>query len=57
MAYKRYMCLVCGFIYDEALGWPQDGIQPGTPWEKVPEDWCCPECGVGKDAFQMIEIG
>ncbi len=56
MGFKRYMCLVCGFIYDEALGWPQDGIQPGTRWEEVREDWFCPECGVGKEAFQMIEI-
>lgn len=56
MTYKRYMCLICGFIYDEALGWPQDGIEPGTLWQDVAADWCCPECGVGKEAFQMIEI-
>ena len=56
MAYKRYICLVCGFIYDEALGWPQDGIPPGTIWDEVPENWYCPECGVGKEAFQMMEL-
>lgn len=56
MGYKRYMCLICGYIYDEAAGWPQDGIKPGTRWEDVPEDWVCPECGVGKEAFQMMEI-
>ena len=55
-AFKRYMCLICGFIYDEALGWPEDGIAPGTRWQEVPDDWICPECGVGKEAFQMLEI-
>ncbi len=56
MGYKRYMCLICGFIYDETVGWPQDGIKAGTRWEDVPEDWYCPECGVGKEAFQMMEL-
>lgn len=56
MTYKRYMCLICGYIYDEAQGWPQDGIEPGTLWENVPDTWVCPECGVGKEAFQMMEI-
>ena len=41
---------------DEELGWPEDGIDPGTTWEDVPEDWLCPECGVGKEDFDMIEI-
>ena len=36
---KKYECIVCGLIYDEALGWPEDGIEPGTRWEDVPEDW------------------
>lgn len=56
MQYKRYMCVVCGYIYDEAEGWPEDGIEPGTPWADVPETWFCPDCGAGKDAFDMIEI-
>ena len=43
-------------IYDEAKGWPEDGIAPGTPWEDVPEDWLCPDCGVGKLDFEMIEM-
>lgn len=53
---KKWQCIVCGFIYDEAEGWPEDGIAPGTPWEKVPENWLCPDCGVGKSDFEMIEI-
>jgi len=54
---KKWMCIVCGFIYDEAQGWPDDGIPPGTRWEDVPDDWMCPECGVGKEDFEMVEIG
>jgi len=56
MTYKRYMCLLCGYIYDEAKGWPEDGIQPGTLWDDVPLAWQCPECGATKDDFEMIEI-
>ena len=54
--YKTYMCTVCGFIYDEAQGWPEDGIPPGTRWEDVPETWVCPECGATRDDFEMEEI-
>ncbi len=54
--YKRYVCLLCNYIYDEALGWPKDGILPGTRWEDVPLTWCCPECGAIKEDFEMIEI-
>ena len=53
---KRYLCLICGLIYDEAEGWPDDGIEPGTKWENVPENWACPDCGAGKEDFDMIEI-
>ncbi len=53
---KVWMCLVCGLIYDEAQGWPSDGIAPGTKWEDVPKDWLCPECGVGKFDFDMVEV-
>jgi rubredoxin len=53
---KKWMCIVCGLIYDEAQGWPDDGIAPGTRWEDVPADWMCPECGVGKEDFEMIEM-
>ena len=54
--FKTWLCVVCGLIYDEALGWPDDGIIAGTRWEDVPEDWKCPECGVGKDDFEMLDI-
>lgn len=54
---KKWQCVVCGLIYDEAEGWPDDGIAPGTRWEDVPADWLCPDCGVGKEDFEMIEIG
>lgn len=54
---KKWQCVVCGFIYDEAEGWPDEGIAPGTRWEDVPADWQCPDCGVGKEDFEMIEMG
>ncbi|MGI6172885.1 MAG: rubredoxin [Christensenellales bacterium] len=41
----------CGYIYDPAIGDPDNGIAPGTPFEDIPEDWLCPVCGLGKDAF------
>ena len=50
------MCLVCGLIYDEAEGWADDGIAPGTRWEDVSISWSCPECGARKDDFEMVEI-
>jgi rubredoxin len=53
---KKWQCMVCEFIYDEALGRPEDGIPPGTRWEDVPEDWTCPDCGVGKEDFYMVEV-
>lgn len=53
---KKYQCIVCGFIYDEAEGCEVDGIPPGTKWEDVPDDWVCPECGVAKEDFEMIEL-
>jgi rubredoxin-NAD+ reductase len=54
--FKTWLCVVCGLIYDEALGWPDDGIVAGTRWDDVPQDWKCPECGVGKDDFEMLDI-
>ena len=56
LEYKKYMCCVCGWIYDEAEGWPDDHIAPGTKWEDIPESWVCPDCGVGKEDFEMMEI-
>lgn len=55
-ATNQYMCLLCGYIYDEAKGWPEDGIEPGTRWEDVPEDWLCPDCGASKIDFEMVQI-
>jgi len=52
---KRYMCVICGFIYDESEGLPEEGIAPGTRWEDVPPTWVCPECGATKDDFEMVE--
>jgi rubredoxin len=53
---KTYMCVICGYIYDEAKGVPDEGIAPGTRWEDVPVNWRCPECGAGKEDFEMVEI-
>lgn len=47
----RYICNVCGYVYDEELGDPDNGIEPGTKWDELPEDFVCPLCGVGKDEF------
>lgn len=55
-AYKTWMCLICGFIYDEAAGLPDEGIAPGTRWDDVPLNWTCPECGARKEDFEMVEI-
>lgn len=52
---KKYVCDVCGYIYDEAAGDPDNGIEPGTAWEDVSEDFVCPLCGVGKDQFSEVE--
>lgn len=43
---KTYQCIVCGFIYDESVGMPEDGIAAGTAWADIPVAWCCPHCGV-----------
>jgi len=53
---KTYMCIVCGFVYDEQAGRPEDGIAPGTAWADVPEDWACPDCGVAKADFEVAEV-
>ena len=53
---KTYMCVICGFVYEEEKGRPEEGIAPGTRWEDVPLTWRCPECGAGKEDFEMIEI-
>ncbi|MCL2013883.1 MAG: rubredoxin [Oscillospiraceae bacterium] len=47
----KYVCDICGYTYDEAAGEPDSGVEPGTKWEDVPEDFICPICGAGKEAF------
>ena len=51
---KKYQCVPCGYVYDEAAGDPDHGIAPGTKWEDLPEDWVCPVCGLGKDVFKEV---
>ena len=51
----KYKCTVCGYIYDPESGDPDGGIKPGTPFEKLPDDWVCPVCGASKDQFEKIE--
>ena len=52
---KKYVCDVCGHVYDPAEGDPDSGIAPGTPFEDLPDDWECPLCGVSKDQFSPME--
>lgn len=52
---KKYKCTVCGYIYDPEKGDPDSGVQPGTAFKDLPDDWTCPECGVGKDQFEVEE--
>ena len=51
----KYKCTVCGYVYDPELGDPDGGIAPGTPFEKIPDDWVCPVCGVAKNEFGKVE--
>ena len=51
---KKYVCDVCGWVYDPANGYPLGGIEPGTSFEDLPEDFLCPECGAGKDSFSPV---
>ena len=53
---KQWQCVVCGWVYDEAQGEPEHGIAPGTRWEDVPDEFVCPECGVAKTDFVMLEF-
>ena len=50
----KYVCTVCGYVYDPAEGDPDNGVAPGTAFEKVPEDWVCPPCGATKDMFERM---
>jgi rubredoxin len=51
----KYICEVCEWIYDPAVGVPEEGIEPGTPFEDLPDDFVCPECGVDKDDFSPLD--
>ena len=53
---KTYICIICGFLYDETAGRPEDGIAAGTRWADVSASWECPECGVAKADFVAVEI-
>lgn len=53
---KRWVCQICGFVYDESKGLPEEGIAPGTRWDDIPASWQCPDCGVGKADFDMIPL-
>lgn len=50
----KYRCTVCNYIYDPKIGDADSGIKPGTPFEALPDDWVCPECGVGKEMFEKV---
>ncbi len=54
---KKFVCSVCGYVYNPADGDPDSGIKPGTAFEDLPEDWVCPVCGAGKDAFEAMADG
>jgi len=52
---QKYKCSVCGYVYDPVKGDDTKGIPPNTPFEKLPDNWVCPVCGVGKDMFEKVE--
>ncbi|HUL14040.1 MAG TPA: rubredoxin [Methylococcaceae bacterium] len=53
--YRKFKCSACGYIFDEAEGDPDSGVAPGTRWEDIPDDWVCPQCGVDKSFFDLLE--
>jgi rubredoxin len=53
-AMSKHKCQICDYEYDPAAGDPDNGVAPGTAWEDVPDDWACPICGAGKDAFDEV---
>jgi rubredoxin len=52
---KKYICVPCGYIYDPAIGDPDEDVEPGTPFTDLPEDWICPVCGEDKDKFAEVK--
>jgi rubredoxin len=53
-ATQKYECVLCGYVYDPAEGDPDSGVEPGTPFGELPEDWVCPDCGAGKEDFEPV---
>jgi rubredoxin len=54
---RKYICKTCGYVYDPAEGDPDSGIDPGTPFEDIPDDWECPVCGAKKSDFEPEDSG
>jgi rubredoxin len=54
--FRTWMCVVCGFVYDEEKGLPEEAIEAGTCWEDIPLNWVCPDCGAGKEDFEMVQV-
>ena len=52
---SKWICTICGYEYDPEVGDPDNGIEPGTAFEDLPEDWVCPLCGAGKEDFEKVE--
>lgn len=53
---KKYRCTICGYVYDPEEGDPEAGIEPGIPFDELPDDWSCPICGVSKDEFSPVAV-
>ncbi len=51
---EKWECTACGYVYDPAVGDPENGVAPGTAFDNLPDDWACPQCGVGKEFFQKL---
>lgn len=51
----KYACLLCSYVYDPAVGDPEHGVKPATPFEAIPANWTCPECGASKDDFEPVK--
>ena len=56
VVYRKWACAVCGYIYNEALGDPDEGFPPGMRFEDIPDDWSCPDCGVTKGSFRLLTL-
>jgi len=51
---EKYICVICEYVYDPEVGDPTQGIEPGTSFEDLPDDWICPDCGAGKEEFELV---